>query len=230
MASGSGRDVAALMRAVPGLLTKDGFEGVQVAALPDGRAVAVKIADGADRARVPGHRGGPRPLRRRPGGARRVRRRARCSAAARRSGSVRPARALDRRHDRRPPDRYPVTPPRMRPAPPLSRAAPPDRRKTRTAMTAAPTAASTTCSATVTYPPTRTGASTPCAPRRTSPSPARRSPRYPHLIDALAAVKEAAALANEDLGLLDPGEGGRHRRGLPGDPRRASCTTSSSST
>ncbi|MEW2402436.1 asparaginase [Streptomyces sp. NPDC046862] len=53
MASGSGRDVAALMRAVPGLLTKDGFEGVQVAALPDGRAAAVKIADGADRARVP---------------------------------------------------------------------------------------------------------------------------------------------------------------------------------
>ncbi|MFE2992419.1 asparaginase [Streptomyces sp. NPDC059262] len=53
MASGSGRDVGALMRAVPGLLTKDGFEGVQVAALPDGRAVAVKIADGGDRARVP---------------------------------------------------------------------------------------------------------------------------------------------------------------------------------
>ncbi len=53
MASGSGRDVAALMRAVPGLLAKDGFEGVQAAALPDGRAVAVKIADGADRARVP---------------------------------------------------------------------------------------------------------------------------------------------------------------------------------
>ncbi|WP_171117169.1 MULTISPECIES: asparaginase [Streptomyces] len=53
MASGSGRDVAALMRAVPGLLAKDGFEGVQVAALPDGRAVAVKIADGASRARIP---------------------------------------------------------------------------------------------------------------------------------------------------------------------------------
>ncbi|QOV47451.1 asparaginase [Streptomyces chromofuscus] len=53
MASGSGRDVAALMRAVPGLLAKDGFEGVQVAALPDGRAIAVKIADGASRARVP---------------------------------------------------------------------------------------------------------------------------------------------------------------------------------
>ncbi|MEV5439383.1 asparaginase [Streptomyces sp. NPDC052682] len=53
MASGSGRDVAVMMRAVPGLLTKDGFEGVQAAALPDGRAVAVKIADGAGRARVP---------------------------------------------------------------------------------------------------------------------------------------------------------------------------------
>ena len=53
MASGAGRDVAALMRAVPGLLAKDGFEGVEVAALPDGRAVAVKIADGANRARVP---------------------------------------------------------------------------------------------------------------------------------------------------------------------------------
>ncbi|MEU6607066.1 asparaginase [Streptomyces shenzhenensis] len=53
MASGAGRDVAALMRAVPGLLAKDGFEGVEVAALPDGRAIAVKIADGAARARVP---------------------------------------------------------------------------------------------------------------------------------------------------------------------------------
>jgi L-asparaginase II len=53
MASGAGRDVARLMRAVPGLIAKDGFEGVQVAALPDGRAVGVKIADGADRARMP---------------------------------------------------------------------------------------------------------------------------------------------------------------------------------
>ncbi|WP_030609308.1 asparaginase [Streptomyces sclerotialus] len=53
MASGAGRDVAALMRAVPGLLAKDGFEGVQVAALPDGSAIAVKIADGANRARIP---------------------------------------------------------------------------------------------------------------------------------------------------------------------------------
>ncbi len=43
---------------------------------------------------------------------------------------------------------------------------------------------------------------------------------YPHLIDALAAVKEAAALANEELGLLDAGEGRRDRRRLPGDPLR----------
>jgi L-asparaginase II len=53
MASGRGRDVARLMRAVPGLMAKDGFEGVQVASLPDGRAVGVKISDGADRARMP---------------------------------------------------------------------------------------------------------------------------------------------------------------------------------
>ncbi|GAB2624581.1 asparaginase [Streptomyces capparidis] len=53
MAAGTGRDVVRLMRAVPGLLAKDGFEGVQVAALPDGRAVGVKIADGGDRARMP---------------------------------------------------------------------------------------------------------------------------------------------------------------------------------
>ncbi|MEY9845455.1 asparaginase [Streptacidiphilus sp. MAP5-3] len=53
MASGSGRDVSALMHAVPGLLAKDGFEGVQVGALPDGRAIAVKISDGANRARIP---------------------------------------------------------------------------------------------------------------------------------------------------------------------------------
>ncbi|MFI0821001.1 asparaginase [Streptomyces sp. NPDC021098] len=53
MASGEGRDVARLMRRVPGLLAKDGFEGVQLVGLSDGRAVVVKIADGADRARMP---------------------------------------------------------------------------------------------------------------------------------------------------------------------------------
>jgi len=53
MVGGSRRDVTELMRAVPGLVAKDGFEGVQVAALADGTAIAAKIADGADRARVP---------------------------------------------------------------------------------------------------------------------------------------------------------------------------------
>jgi L-asparaginase II len=53
MVAGTRRDVTRLMRAVPGLIAKDGFEGVQVAALPDGRAIGVKIADGADRARMP---------------------------------------------------------------------------------------------------------------------------------------------------------------------------------
>ncbi|GGO97803.1 asparaginase [Wenjunlia tyrosinilytica] len=53
MVAGSRRDVTRLMQAVPGLLAKDGFEAVQVAALPDGRAIGVKIADGSDRARMP---------------------------------------------------------------------------------------------------------------------------------------------------------------------------------
>lgn len=53
MVAGTRRDTTALMRAVPGLVAKDGFEAVQVAALPDGTAVALKIADGTDRARLP---------------------------------------------------------------------------------------------------------------------------------------------------------------------------------
>jgi len=53
MVGGPTRDVTRLMRLVPGLLAKDGAEGVHVAALPDGRAVAVKVADGAGRARAP---------------------------------------------------------------------------------------------------------------------------------------------------------------------------------
>jgi L-asparaginase II len=50
---GTGRDVTALMQAVPGLLAKDGAEGVYAAAMPDGRTVALKIDDGAQRARAP---------------------------------------------------------------------------------------------------------------------------------------------------------------------------------
>lgn len=53
MVAGVGRDVTALMEAVPGLLAKDGFEGIQLIALPDGSAVALKISDGGDRARMP---------------------------------------------------------------------------------------------------------------------------------------------------------------------------------
>lgn len=48
---GTGRDVTRLMRDVPGLVAKDGAEGVYAVGLPDGRGVAVKIADGATRAR-----------------------------------------------------------------------------------------------------------------------------------------------------------------------------------
>lgn len=51
MVGGSRRDVTAFMHAVPGLAAKDGAEGVYVAALADGRAIAIKSEDGTDRAR-----------------------------------------------------------------------------------------------------------------------------------------------------------------------------------
>ena len=53
MVGGTGRPVTAIMRGIPGLIAKDGAEAVFVAALPDGRAVALKIADGSARATVP---------------------------------------------------------------------------------------------------------------------------------------------------------------------------------
>jgi L-asparaginase II len=53
LVAGPGREDTRLMRAVPGLLAKGGAEGVHCAALPDGSAVAVKITDGGDRARMP---------------------------------------------------------------------------------------------------------------------------------------------------------------------------------
>jgi L-asparaginase II len=53
MVAGEHRDVTELMRLLPGAVAKDGFEGVQLVGLPDGRAVAVKISDGGDRARMP---------------------------------------------------------------------------------------------------------------------------------------------------------------------------------
>ncbi|WP_420037097.1 asparaginase [Streptomyces sp. cg28] len=48
---GTGRDVTTLMRALPGAVAKDGAEGVYALALPDGSAVALKIADGGQRPR-----------------------------------------------------------------------------------------------------------------------------------------------------------------------------------
>lgn len=51
LVGGTGRDVTAAMTGVPGLIAKDGAEGVYAAALPDGHAVAFKIADGAARPR-----------------------------------------------------------------------------------------------------------------------------------------------------------------------------------
>src|SRR5580704_16920710 len=51
--SGTNRDERRLMDAVPGLLVKGGAEGVDAFALADGRAGAIKIDDGAARARTP---------------------------------------------------------------------------------------------------------------------------------------------------------------------------------
>lgn len=53
MVAGENRDVTELMRLLPGAVAKDGFEGVQLVGLADGRSVAVKISDGGDRARMP---------------------------------------------------------------------------------------------------------------------------------------------------------------------------------
>jgi L-asparaginase II len=51
--SGTSRDERRLMDAVPGLLVKAGAEGVAAFAFADGRSGAVKIDDGATRARIP---------------------------------------------------------------------------------------------------------------------------------------------------------------------------------
>ena len=53
MVGGSDSLDTLLMTAYPGLLVKGGADGVHALALPDGRAVAFKIADGGDRARLP---------------------------------------------------------------------------------------------------------------------------------------------------------------------------------
>ena len=64
--SGTRRDELHLMRAVPGLVAKEGAESVLVVGLPDGSACALKIEDGGDPAAL--RRDAPRPRDRRPGG------------------------------------------------------------------------------------------------------------------------------------------------------------------
>jgi L-asparaginase II len=53
LVGGTGRDVTRVMEGVPGLVAKDGAEGVYACALADGSAVALKVQDGAGRARTP---------------------------------------------------------------------------------------------------------------------------------------------------------------------------------
>lgn len=48
---GTRRDVTALIRGIAGVVAKDGAEAVYAVGLPDGRGVAVKVADGGARAR-----------------------------------------------------------------------------------------------------------------------------------------------------------------------------------
>jgi L-asparaginase II len=51
LVGGTRRDVTALMRGTEGLVAKDGAESVYAAGLADGRGIALKIADGGQRAR-----------------------------------------------------------------------------------------------------------------------------------------------------------------------------------
>lgn len=51
LVAGATRDVTIWMRAIPGLVAKDGADAVMAGALPDGRVFALKVASGADGAR-----------------------------------------------------------------------------------------------------------------------------------------------------------------------------------
>lgn len=51
LVAGPCRDTTMWMRALPGLVLKDGADGVMAGALPDGRAFALKVAGGVDDAR-----------------------------------------------------------------------------------------------------------------------------------------------------------------------------------
>lgn len=51
MVGGDGRDVTRLMAALPGVVAKDGAEGVYAVGLSDGRGAALKVLDGSQRPR-----------------------------------------------------------------------------------------------------------------------------------------------------------------------------------
>jgi len=53
LVAGEGRLTTRMMRAVPGLFMKEGAEGIEVCALSDGRAIAIKIIDGSWRPVAP---------------------------------------------------------------------------------------------------------------------------------------------------------------------------------
>jgi L-asparaginase II len=53
LVAGTNAEDTVLMKAVPGLLVKVGAEGVVAAATADGSAIAIKVDDGAHRARLP---------------------------------------------------------------------------------------------------------------------------------------------------------------------------------
>jgi L-asparaginase II len=53
LVAGDKREDTLLMRAVPGLVSKGGAEAIGVVALGDGRTIALKVADGSERARLP---------------------------------------------------------------------------------------------------------------------------------------------------------------------------------
>ncbi len=90
MVGGTGRDVTRLMAGVPGLVAKDGAEGVYAVGLADGRAAALKILDGSQRARPVVMAAVLRELGTRRAGARRGRARRRCSGTGARSARSSP--------------------------------------------------------------------------------------------------------------------------------------------
>ena len=93
---GTRRDVTSLIRGLPGAVAKDGAESVYALGLPDGRGVALKIADGGQRARPVVMAAALAPPRRRGRRARRAGRRAD-------PRSRRPGRCRGRRRSLRPP-------------------------------------------------------------------------------------------------------------------------------